>query len=175
MNAVTPAGAVSTPLARLLADVAEAAHGPIAGRHLAVAAALAPYLDHPDLLEGRACPCNPQRYQRHLLHADAQGGYAVVAIVWTPGQMSPVHGHRTWCALGVHRGWLTETFFAPRDGIAVPTNCKPLRPGSLSHAAADPHAIHRIANLGTQEAVSLHVYGVSYDRFGDGVNEVWAA
>lgn len=169
-----PLDDTGVPLSRMLADIADAARG-AARRERAIAAAMAPHLADPDLLAGRDCPCNPQRYQRHLLHADADGGYAVVAIVWVPGQMSPVHGHRTWCALGVHRGWLTETFFRPEAGVAIPTTCKPLQPGGLSFAPADPNAIHRLANLGTQEAVSIHVYGVSFDRFGDGVNEVWAA
>ena len=98
----------------------------------------------------------------------------MVAIVWTPGQMSPVHGHRTWCALGVHRGWLAETFFTHDGETTLPSGCIPRGPGATSHANADLSAIHRIANLGTQEAVSIHVYGVSFERFGDGVNEVYA-
>ncbi|MCW3473990.1 cysteine dioxygenase family protein [Limobrevibacterium gyesilva] len=174
MNALAPI-AVPTPLARLLADVADAARVPLAARDRAMAAALAPYLGDPGLLEGRDCPCNPDRYTRHLLHNDPASGYAVVAIVWAPGQMSPVHGHRTWCAFGVQRGWLTETFFRPDGDIALPTTCLARRPGDVCHAPADPRAIHRLANLGTQEAVSVHVYGVAFDRFGDGVNHVWAA
>ena len=164
-----------TALAAMLADIARAARAEIGTRHQAVAAALAPHLGNPDLLAGRDCPCNPDRYCRHLLHNDPDGGYAVVAIVWTPGQMSPVHGHRTWCAFGVHRGWMTETYFAPADDTPLPTGCTPRGPASTSAAAADPAAIHRLANLGTREAVSVHVYGVAFDRFGDGVNEVYAA
>jgi predicted metal-dependent enzyme (double-stranded beta helix superfamily) len=94
--------------------------------------------------------------------------------------MSPVHGHRTWCALGIVNGLLTETFFcreaqAGKGDIVRPVTCVARRPGDVSHAPASPDAIHRLANLGTEEAVSIHVYGVSYDDFGDGVNHVWAA
>lgn len=165
----------ATPLEAMLADIARAATTPLATRHREVAGALAPFLGQPDLLAGRDCPCNTQRYCRHLLHNNAEAGYAVVAIVWTPGQMSPVHGHRTWCAFGVHRGWLTETYFS-RDGQTVlPNACTPRTPGTIGHAAADPNAIHRLANLGTQEAISIHVYGVPFDAFGADVNEVYAA
>ncbi|MDE2197606.1 MAG: cysteine dioxygenase family protein [Rhodospirillales bacterium] len=162
-----------TALDRLLADVATAAAAPLPGREALVAAAIAPYLADPDLLADRACPGDPARYTRHLLHNDSKG-YAVVAIVWSPGQMSPVHGHRTWCALGVQRGLLTETFFRAEGDVALPTTCLARRAGDTSHAPADRLAIHRLANLGTQEAVSLHVYGVAFDRFGDGVNHIWA-
>lgn len=174
MNAISRPLLLS-PLAFMLADVDRAVQTEPASRHRAVAAALAPHLGHPDLLAGRDCPCNPERYTRHLLHNDPAGGYAVVAIVWVPGQMSPVHGHRTWCAFGVHRGWLAETYFARESGTAIPTGCTPRARGMTGYAPADPDAIHRLANLGTAEAVSIHIYGVAFDRFGDGVNEVYAA
>jgi predicted metal-dependent enzyme (double-stranded beta helix superfamily) len=182
MNAISPLASLpgNALLDHMLRDVAVAATAPLAERDRIMAAALAPHLSRPALLAGVPCPCNPARYTRHLLHADPMGGYAVVAIAWRPGQMSPVHGHRTWCALGVVSGLLTETSFqvedAPGSGeVARPVTCLARRPGDVSHAPASPHAIHRLANLGTEEAVSIHVYGVSYDDFGDGVNHVWAA
>jgi predicted metal-dependent enzyme (double-stranded beta helix superfamily) len=48
-----------------------------------------------------------------------------------------------------------------------------LREGALSHAPAGG-AIHRVANLGTEIAISIHVYGVPYDRLGHDVNDVRA-
>ena len=63
-------------------------------RHLAEI--LGAYVGEPDLLSGIACPADETRYARHLLHAGDL--YSVLAIVWMPGQMSPVHGHKTWCA-----------------------------------------------------------------------------
>jgi len=172
MNAISRP-ILASPLAYMLADISDAAR--MARRDVEVARAISPYLGQPNLLAGRDCPCNPDRYSRHLLYNDSEGGYAVVAIVWRPGQMSPVHAHRAWCALGIHRGWLSETFFARQGGVVTPTGCAARAAGATSHAPADPDAIHRLANLGTEEAVSIHVYGVAFDRFGDGVNEVYAA
>lgn len=162
-------------ISRLLADIDAAAHTEASARDRRMAAAIAPHLGDPGLLSGLDCPCRPDRYTRHLLHDDPGAGYAAVIIAWAPGQMSPVHGHHTWCAFGVLRGWLTETFFRPEDGMARPTGCLARRPGDVGHAGADPAAIHRIANLGTEPAWSLHVYGVAFERFGQGVNAVWAA
>jgi 3-mercaptopropionate dioxygenase len=171
MNAILPiAGA--TPLARMLADIAQAVRVPLKQRDRVVAATLAPHLGDPHLLDGFACPCARERYARHLLKAGE--GYAVVAITWRPGQMSPVHGHRTWCALGLQRGWLTETFFRQDTGGPRPVGCVQRRAGDISHAGADPAAIHRLANLGTEEAISIHIYGAAFDRLGEDVNEVWA-
>jgi hypothetical protein len=58
-------------------------------------------------------PATPDRYARHLLGEGAS--HAVVALVWRPGQLSPIHAHKTWCALAVHRGTMTEHHFAPGE------------------------------------------------------------
>jgi predicted metal-dependent enzyme (double-stranded beta helix superfamily) len=162
-----------SPLQQMLADIALAAAGPLAQRHGRVAAALAPYLDLPDLLSDMPCPCSPDRYVRHLLHA-AQD-YSVLALVWRPGQMSPVHGHRTWCALGIHHGSMTETQFILGAQGPIPRTCAQLEVGNISHGPPEPGAIHRLANLGTETAISIHVYGARYDRLGHDVNHIWAA
>ena len=93
------------------------------------------------------------------------------ALVWRPRQMSPVHGHQTWCAFGVHRGWLAETLFSSGP---VARGCVQRWVGDVGHAGADPDSVHRLANLGTETAISIHVYGAPYDRRGEQVNQVWA-
>jgi hypothetical protein len=46
----------------------------------------------------------------------------------------------------------------------------------VSHAPADPAAaIHRLANLGTETAISIHVHGARYDQLGEQVHRVWLA
>lgn len=155
----------------MLGEIRIAARAPLAERPGAVAIAIAPYLGDHALLDGRDCPSNPDRYVRHLLEEGE--GYAVVALVWRPGQMSPVHSHHTWCALGVHRGCLTEHFFAP--GAPPALKAAHLRAeGATSHGPGHPELIHRIANCCAQTAVSIHVYGVPYAQFADGVNLILA-
>jgi 3-mercaptopropionate dioxygenase len=161
-----------SPLQQLFAAVAVAAARPLAHRHQAVAAALAPCLGLPGLLHDRACPCAPDRYARHLLHAAED--YTVLAVVWRPGQMSPVHAHRSWCALGIHHGTMTETLFNLGPRGPVQRGCVQRQVGDTSHAVAAHDVIHRLANLGTETAVSIHVYGTRYDQLGTGVNLVWA-
>ena len=167
MTYIRPRSALQT----MLAAIAEGARGPDADRPGAVAAAMASCLQRPELLDGLNLPCCPDRYVRHLLHADAAGGYAVVALVWRPGQLSPVHAHRSWCAFGVQRGVLTETFYAPGDP-PVPQATRLLAPGATGHGPADPAQIHRLANLSCRTALSIHCYGVPFERFGADVNLV---
>lgn len=156
----------SPVLAGMLAAVADAVRGPAAGLDARVADVLAAAAANPMLLAGVACPCG-DTYLRHLLHDG--GDYAVVALVWRAGQMSPVHAHKTWCALAVHRGILTEHFYTP--GAPPRLASARLRfPGDISHGTADPDQIHRIANCCTETAISIHVYGTAYARFGQDLN-----
>jgi hypothetical protein len=118
VGAITPP---ISPFQSMVAAIDLAASAPLARRHRAVAAALKPFLGLPDLLCHMSCPCSPDRYVRHLLHAGAD--YTVLALVWRPGQMSPVHGHRSWCALGIHHGCMTETLFDPGPTGPEPRGC----------------------------------------------------
>lgn len=169
MTFIRPLSAMET----MLAGVAAAVRGDPAGREVRVAAVLAEAAARPDLLDGRDCPCCAERYVRHLLHSDPEGRYAVVALVWRPGQMSPVHAHKTWCAFAVHQGVLTETWYEPGEP-PMPVATKLLAPGASNHGPADPRLIHRLANLGCRTAISIHCYGVGFDRFGEDVNRIFA-
>jgi len=161
--------ASKTPLHEMLAGIAAAISCRRASPEKLLAPVLARHVSAPDLLDNVACPPSKARYARHLL--DGGDNHCVLAIVWMPGQMSPVHGHHTWCALGVHRGSLSETVFKPGDGGLRLLRSRQLREGALSCAPAGG-SIHRIANLGTDIAISIHVYGVPFDRLGHGVNDV---
>ncbi len=143
----------------------------------AVAAAMAPHAADPLLLAGQHCPCRAENYVRHLLHEDAEGGWAVAALVWRPGQMSPVHGHRVWCAVAFHQATMTETFYAEDEAGGPPllTGVTLRRPGDMTSGPARADAIHRLANLGTETAVSIHAYGLPYGRFCSDLNRVLAA
>lgn len=165
----------SSSLSQMLAEIADAVDGGTEELPCRVAAAIGAHVGKCDLLSQIACPSCPNSYIRHLLYADPAGRYAAVALIWRPGQMSPVHAHRTWCALGVHRGVLSEAFYDAPEGDHQPLQTTTVlrKQGATSHGPADPRLIHRIANLGTTEAVSIHVYGAKFERFGQDVNHVF--
>lgn len=142
-----------------------------------VAEVIGAYAADPLLLLGRDCPCRAETYIRHLLHEDTEQGWAVAALVWRPGQMSPVHAHNAWCAVGVHCGVLTETFYeqSADDARPVPCGTALRRPGDITFGPARPDAIHRLANLGTETAISIHAYGLPYGRFCTDLNRILAA
>ena len=122
-------------------------------------------------------PRAEQTYSRHVLHADLQGRFTVVALVWAPGQFSPVHAHYTWCAYRVLSGALSETHYAwdAAAGHAYPFNsmARIARQSVCGHAGLE--LIHRLSNASYDDpapAVSLHVYGIDSERVSTHVNRV---
>ena len=114
-----------------------------------------------------------EHYARHLVHADPADRFSVLVLVWDRGQMSPVHAHHCWCAVGVYQGMLTETWYR-EDATGAPVET-----GSARHAAGastfDPGSgIHRLGNVSGVLAVSIHVYGVAKDRISTGVNRIYS-
>ena len=139
-----------------------------------VARALGGHLPGPEILSAAERDGDPAGYQSHLMHAEPDGSFSVVALVWRPGQITPVHDHVTWCVIGVLQGAEYEELFALREGGTVleevGTNAG--APGDVS-GFAPPGDIHRVRNRGTDVAVSLHVYGADISRLGSSVRRVY--
>jgi predicted metal-dependent enzyme (double-stranded beta helix superfamily) len=146
------------------------------GFTLGVRAALSGLSGVPGLLSAAQRESAPNGYTRHLLYAEPLGRYAVAALVWRPGQMSPVHGHHTWCAYTVIEGTLTETLFSwdTNTNRAVETRRHERVRGAISVVGAGRGAIHRLGNasVATQSAVSIHVYGVTGGQISTHVNDL---
>ena len=139
-----------------------------------VAPALRRYLPGPEILTPAEREGDPSVYQQHLLHAEPDGSFSVVGLVWRPGQITPIHDHVTWCVIGVLQGAEYEELFALREGGAVlegvGTNAG--APGDVS-GFAPPGDIHRVRNRGTGVAISLHVYGADISRLGSSVRRIY--
>jgi len=117
---------------------------------------------------------DPERYVRHLLHADPLGRFSVMALIWHPGQRTPVHGHRTWCAYLVLQGELREARFAwqaDRD-CAVLNDTVTRHAGQTLAAPAGLADIHSLGNDSDAVAVSIHVYGVRGEQISTHVNHL---
>ena len=117
---------------------------------------------------------SPDCYVRHVLYADPQDRYTVVALVWRAGQRTPVHGHQTWCGYAVLRGHLIEEQFS-HDAAGSGTQrltATSLPQGYVSAVAAGLDSPHRISHGGGPAAVSLHVYGVASRDIRTAVNHV---
>jgi 3-mercaptopropionate dioxygenase len=128
------------------------------------------HLPGPELLTAAELAGDPDGYVSHLLHSEPDGSFSVCALVWRPGQMTPIHDHVTWCVVGVIQGAEYEELYALREGgtVLAEIATKVSMPGDVS-GFAPPGDIHRVRNHGDDVAVSLHVYGADIARLGNSV------
>jgi len=137
------------------------------GGHGAAAAAkalLRGYICDPALLAVEHKQGNPDKYRRHLLYAAPDGSMSILALVWLPGQVTPIHGHTAWGALGVYEGRPFCENFATWENdhaaIGLRSTVKLcLEPGELGSVRPGIDDLHRIGNDTGQRAITIHVYG----------------
>jgi 3-mercaptopropionate dioxygenase len=79
----------------------------------------------------------------------------------------------TWCVFGVVQGAeheeryvLLDDGWLEQDGVSVNAA------GDVT-GVAPPADIHRVRNVGTQTAISLHVYGTDISRLGSSVRTIY--
>ena len=164
------AGHAGSALALLIAGLDDAVHAhPSAARQAqAVADRLRPALGMPGLLAPAHRRASADRYQANVVHVAADGSFSLVALVWMPGQQTPIHSHRSWCVVGVYEGEETETTYrAATEGLRV-VGVERFRAGDVTWLGAETD-IHRVENAGDRVAVSLHVYGLDYRRDGTSI------
>ena len=139
-----------------------------------VADELRSHLPSPEILTADQRVGDPDTHQSHLLHAEADGSFSVVGLVWRPGQMTQIHDHVTWCVFGVLQGIEYEEVFALDEGgdhlIEAGDNSNGT--GEVS-GFAPPGDIHRVRNVGDGTAISVHIYGTDVSRIGSSVRRYY--
>lgn len=140
-----------------------------------VAQALGMLLGHDDLLlDGQQEP-DPDWYRKHLLYADPQGRFTLLALVWLPGQGTVIHGHTAWCSVGVYRGKPNVVCYdctACDEGkhTAVETQDQQYEPGALCAVRPGLADVHRIYNATDETMITLHAYGCDLVDDPDAIN-----
>lgn len=106
-----------------------------------------------------------ESYARRLIYRSEDPDYTVLAMVWGPGQGTPVHDHSgMWCVEGVVEGRIAVTQYdlIERDG----ERCRFRFQGTVeagvgtSGRLIPPFDHHTIDNDSREEcAITIHVYG----------------
>ncbi|CAL99698.1 putative metal-dependent enzyme (double-stranded beta helix superfamily) [Saccharopolyspora erythraea NRRL 2338] len=138
-----------------------------------VAEALRPFLAVPDLLREDQRTGDPGSYTQHVLHVEPDGSFSVVALVWLPGQRTPVHDHVAWCVTGVYEGVEHEQRFTVHDGSSLVPTQQVTNPAGDVCGFAPPGDIHLVRNACTTKAISLHVYGADIGTLGTSVRRTY--
>ena len=112
---------------------------------------------------------DPVHYARNAIFIDENDTMSLFALVWLPGQWTPIHDHGTWGVVGVFEGTLEERNFIRTDGHRsdalegielVRGGVILLSAGAVTSFVPNPDHIHITGNADPQRrVVSLHLYG----------------
>jgi predicted metal-dependent enzyme (double-stranded beta helix superfamily) len=158
----------SPAFAAFVADAEALIHDPHA-----IADRLGELLAHDGWLAPEDRRPGDDRYRQHLLHVSPSRRMSVVALVWRPGQRTPIHDHVAWCVVGVLRGVEHETRYrlveddGERHLEAVGT--VEALPGHVEALVPPAEDIHRVEAGGDDLTISIHVYGADIERRGTSV------
>jgi len=137
-----------------------------------VGGALRPFLGNPYLLAPEQREPDPTRYRQHILHAEDDGRFSIVALVWLPGQATAVHDHISWCVVGVHEGRECEVQYRVlnegREQYLLAIGESTHKTGSVA-VLQPPGDVHTVYNPGPELAVSIHIYGADVRKLGSSI------
>jgi len=129
-------------------------------------------------LEPQHYRSDPASYTRNLIHDAPDDSLSLYAIVWLPGQWTPVHDHGSWGVVGVVEGILEERSYVRLTPDSSPDNPRDdgielarggtvlLRHGAVTSFVPNPDHIH-VTGVPAERprAVSLHLYGRMMSSF----------
>ncbi len=117
---------------------------------------------------------NPDHYARNAIYISPDEQLSLFALVWLPGQWTPVHDHGSWGVVGVLQGLLEERGFMAVDGAITADHGIRLKRGgvillrekSISSFVPNPDHIHMTGVSDARTlAVTLHLYGRNMNSF----------
>jgi predicted metal-dependent enzyme (double-stranded beta helix superfamily) len=131
-------------------------------------------LPGPEILTPQEREGDPDGYRSHVVHAEPDGSFSVIALVWRPGQVTPIHDHVTWCVFGVLQGIEFEELYAVgEDGSCLREVGRGQSVTGEVSGFAPPGDIHRVRNWGDDVAISMHIYGADITRLGSSVRRTY--
>ena len=130
--------------------------------------------DGPQFLRPEHYREDPDHYARNAIYICPDGELSLFALVWLPGQWTPVHDHGSWGVVGVVEGLLEERAYMCAHGDIAGDSGIHLRrggvvllnPGAVTTFVPNPDHIHMTGVASDRSrCVSLHLYGRNMDSF----------
>ena len=95
------------------------------------------------------------------------GSYSLQVFVWPPGSRTQIHDHTSWCAYCCVVGSLLEERYERLDDSSQLEYARLKKVWQLLWSREDgassvlpyEEGIHRVGNLGSKTAISVHLYG----------------
>jgi predicted metal-dependent enzyme (double-stranded beta helix superfamily) len=117
---------------------------------------------------------HPEHYERNAIYLSPDEDLSLFALVWLPGQWTPVHDHGSWGVVGIVRGLIEERSYMAADGeiagdadiLLRRAGSSLLNPGSVTSFVPNPDHIHMTGvPAGERVCLSLHLYGRNMNSF----------
>jgi 3-mercaptopropionate dioxygenase len=154
----------SSPLESFASDARRLAHDPHAiGERLRALLAEDGWLA-PEHREPYA-----DRYRQHLLYVSPERDLSIVALVWLPGQSTPIHDHVSWCIVGVYEGREREIRYRAVDDHLEEAGSVDALPGHVEVIVPSGEDIHAVTAGGDGPTISIHVYGADIESRGSSI------
>ena len=104
-----------------------------------------------------------EHHVNYPLHIAPGGRWSLAAVVWSPGQRTPVHGHETWGVVGIYSGSEREfRYTKPAADVhepLVPLGDQVWKQGDVTVCCTTDDDVHAVAAVGDIPTVGIHVYG----------------
>jgi predicted metal-dependent enzyme (double-stranded beta helix superfamily) len=135
---------------------------------------LAHFVANEGLVDRTALARKPGGYTRNLLCGGS--GLSVWAMVWSPGAVTCIHDHHCSCCFAVIQGAVDEIRYRPiDDSRAVPVSHDRRGFGFVACMMPSGPNVHQMRNTGTEEAISVHIYGYDHAVRTSSVHREYAA
>ncbi|ALS21776.1 MULTISPECIES: cysteine dioxygenase family protein [Paenibacillus] len=129
-------------------------------------------LQSDELLPERYQQPLPHKYAQYLLYKPEDEAFSVIAFVWGPGQVAPVHDHLVWGLVGIYKGAVEEKRYrrvdhgeaAPRRYTLEEVGTVHATKGDISFVYPPDYDIHGVSNPHSEVAVTIHVYGADIGK-----------
>ena len=114
-------------------------------------------------------------YKREIIYSDPKSRFTVLLLSWGPKAETPVHGHRTWGAVGVIDGTVNCRCFekhAYGDACCalIETDYITATSGMTAAVNPDPEGIHALYNNENKTATTVHIYGMDLSKDPSAIN-----
>lgn len=173
MTTATKSGEPTT-VDRLVAEVQALLKTPLSEYGLIehIGRALRRAMRNPALLTSGQRQGHDEHYARHYLHREPGDRFVVMALVWGPGQGTPVHDHGTWGVFGVYENEIEAANFKRLDDGSDDeyadlreTGRLFLTKGATGWVLPPNEEIHWNRNASDATTITLHVYGKTITGF----------
>jgi predicted metal-dependent enzyme (double-stranded beta helix superfamily) len=114
----------------------------------------------------------PNKYAQYLLYKPENEAFSVIAFIWGPGQVAPVHDHLVWGLVGLYRGAVIEKRYRredhgesaePRYSVREVSEVT-AKQGDITYVYPPDYDIHGVSNPFDEVAITVHIYGTDIGK-----------